>query len=243
VADVAAWLERTRLGVLLPTASDPVVRSITRFATSATGLEVGLLEPVDADVIRRVHDRRDSDGGRPAIRLSAAVRDIADLRSLVEVVDDVILPAWRIPDLETAADEARAEAAEAGRDPASLGVAALLPVSIGRTSAEASARADRDPLFARLGHPSEIGIFGTLEDCQDRVIALAHAGVTDLRCILPGSPDVPDVIAQLTAMTLGTTDVLVPGSLRSPAPPPPVGWGGRPDVPPKPGVSGGSRRR
>ena len=28
-------------------------------------------------------------------------------------------------------------------------------------------------------------------------------------------------------MTIGTTDVLVPGALRSPAPPPPEGWGGR----------------
>jgi hypothetical protein len=82
-----------------------------------------------------------------------------------------------------------------------------------------------------------------LEDCQDRVIALAHAGITDLRCLLPSTPDILDVIAQLTAITVGTTDVLIPGSLRSPAPPPPAGWGGRPDVPPKRPVSAGSRRR
>lgn len=100
-----------------------------------------------------------------------------------------------------------------------------------------------DPDFIRFGHPAEIGIFGTLEECQDRVIALAHAGITDLRCVVPATPDVHDVIAQLTSMTIGTVDVLVPGSLRSPAPPPPEGWGGRPDRPLAPRVSAGSRRR
>jgi alkanesulfonate monooxygenase SsuD/methylene tetrahydromethanopterin reductase-like flavin-dependent oxidoreductase (luciferase family) len=162
---------------------------------------------------------------------------------LLEIVDDVVLPAWEFPDLETAADEARAEAAESGRDPDSLGVAAIVPVSIGRTGAEAAVRADADPAFETTGSPRDIGIFGTLEECQDRVIALAHAGISDLRCVLPVAPDVHDVIAQLTAVAIGTTDVLVPGSLRSPAPPPPEGWGGRPEQPPRPGVSGGSRRR
>ena len=167
----------------------------------------------------------------------------SQLVSLLGVADDIVLSAWHTPDLETAADEARAAAMDADRDPASLGVAALVPVSVGRTDAEAAARAQMDPDFARFGHPAEIGIFGTLEECQDRVIALAHAGITDLRCVLPATPDVHDVIAQLTAMTIGTVDVLVPGSLRSPAPPPPDGWGGRPDRPPSPQVSAGSRRR
>jgi hypothetical protein len=176
-------------------------------------------------------------------RLSALIRAPGDLAPLLAFADDVVLSAWHTPDLETAADEARAEAVEAGRDPASLGVAALLPVSVGRTVAEAAARADMDADFARFGHPADIGIFGTLEECQDRVIALAHAGITDLRCVLPATPDIHDVIAQLTAITLGTTDVLVPGSLRSPSPPPPEGWGGRPDRPPTPRVSSGSRRR
>ena len=176
-------------------------------------------------------------------RLSVLVRSGAELGPLLAVVDDVVLSAWHHADLETAADEARAAAVEAGRDPASLGVAALLPVSVGRTDAEASARAEMDPDFARFGHPAEIGIFGTLEECQDRVIALAHAGITDLRCVVPATPDVHDVIAQLTSMTIGTVDVLVPGSLRSPAPPPPEGWGGRPDRPLAPRVSAGSRRR
>jgi alkanesulfonate monooxygenase SsuD/methylene tetrahydromethanopterin reductase-like flavin-dependent oxidoreductase (luciferase family) len=176
-------------------------------------------------------------------RLSAALDRLEHLADLLPLVDDVVLSGWEYPDLEAAVDEVRAECAETGRDPASLGVAALIPVSIGRTDAEAAARMQMDPSFARFGHPAETGIFGTLEGCQDRVIALAHSGVTDLRCVLPATPDVHDVIAQLTAMAVGTTEVLRPGSLRSPAPPPPDGWGGRPDQPPAQRVSDGSRRR
>ena len=58
---------------------------------------------------------------------------------------------------------------------------------------------------------------------------LAHltAGVTDLRCIVPNTADVHDVIAQLTAMVVGTVSVLTPSSARSRAPDPPEGWGGR----------------
>src|SRR5258705_2125965 len=181
--------------------------------------------------------------GGVAIRLSAVARSSDDVGPLLGTVDDVVLSAWNWPALESAADAWRAAAAALGRDPATLGVAALLPVSVGWTVAEASARAEMDPTFARFGHPSDIGIFGTLEECQDRVIALAHAGITDLRCVLPATPDVHDVIAQLTAITIGTTDVLVPGSLRSPSPPPPDGWGGRPHRAPMPQTSSGSRRR
>lgn len=205
-------------------------------------LEVCLLDGGhDGQGARSVRDALSAAG--VGARLSVVPRSAREVGPLLGVVDDIVLSAWHTPDLETAADEARAAAMDAGRDPASLGVAALVPVSVGRTDAEAAARAEMDPDFARFGHPAEIGIFGTLEECQDRVIALAHAGITDLRCVLPATPDVHDVIAQLTAMTIGTVDVLVPGSLRSPAPPPPEGWGGRPDRPPMPRVSSGSRRR
>jgi hypothetical protein len=190
---------------------------------------------------RGVRDRLSAIGA--GVRLSSFASTSAQLAAAIDVVDDIVLSAWQTPDLETAADEARAAAVDAGRDPMSLGVAALVPVSVGRTDAEAAARAEMDPAFTRFGHPAEIGIFGTLEECQDRVIALAHAGITDLRCVLPATPDVHDVIAQLTAMTIGTVEVLLPGSLRSPAPPPPDGWGGRPDRPPSQRVSDGSRRR
>ena len=146
---------------------------------------------------------------------------------LAGVADDVLVVA---ADVDRAAEQARTlrEAfALAGRDPASLGVAVRLPVSIGRTVAEATARWDAEPAFAALGPPDRAGVFGTLEQCHERVIALAHAGVTDLRCVLPNAPDVHDVIAQATAMTVGTVAKLVPGAPRSEPPPPPEGWGGR----------------
>ena len=102
-----------------------------------------------------------------------------------------------------------------------------VPVSIGRTSAEARARASDEPLFREIGHPAAFGIFGTLEQCQARAIELAHLGVTDLRCILPNTPDVHDAIAQLTAIVVGTLGVLTPNAPRSKGPDPPRGWGGR----------------
>ena len=231
-AALAPALSRARLGAISGRDAGllPGVHEVTVDAGDAS-----------AAVVQRL--RGEAAGRTSPVRVAAVAESPASFGALIPIVDDVVLPAWHFPDLETAADEVRAEAQEAGRDPASLGVAALIPVSIGRTGTEAEARADRDPLFARLGHPREIGVFGTLEECQDRVIALAHAGISDLRCILPAVPDVHDVIAQLTAVTIGTTDVLTPGSLRSPAPPPPDGWGGRPEQPPRQQVSGGSRRR
>jgi hypothetical protein len=105
--------------------------------------------------------------------------------------------------------------------------ARTVAVSIGRTEAEAAARADANPAFADTGDPREGGLFGTLEQCQDRVIALAHQGVVDVRCVLPDAPDVHDVIAQLTAVAIGSLVTHRPDAARSAAPPPPP-WS-RPD--------------
>jgi alkanesulfonate monooxygenase SsuD/methylene tetrahydromethanopterin reductase-like flavin-dependent oxidoreductase (luciferase family) len=170
--------------------------------------------------------------GRPRPTLAVAVGDPGRLGRerltwLATVADDVLVAA---ADVEAVAERARTlrEAlAAAGRDPASLGMAVRLPLSIGRTVAEAAARWDAEPAFATLGPPARAGVFGTLEQCHERVIALAHAGVTDLRCVLPGAPDIHDVIAQATAMTVGTVATLAPGAPRSEPPPPPAGWGGR----------------
>ena len=106
--------------------------------------------------------------------------------------------------------------------------ARTVTVSIGRTEAEASARADLDPSMAGTNHPSEGGLYGTLEDCQVRVAALAAQGVTDLRCVLPRTPDVHDVVAQLTAVAVGNLTTHGPGTTRSADPPPPL-WARRPD--------------
>lgn len=261
VQGLRTGLARIALGVLVPPSS---VAETLRALVGRAGvdrpshrpnrrIEVGIVDDGRpsgaADTLRTATSIAAREGlGAPTDlglrpRLSAAVTDTDSIRPLLAVVDDIILPGWRFDDLESAADEARAQAAESARDAATLGVAALLPISIGRTQAEAAARAQMDDGFAAFGDPELVGILGALEECQDRVIALAHAGVSDLRCLLPATGDVHDVIAQLTAITMGTTDVLRPGSLRSPAPPPPDGWGGRPDRPTEPRVSGGSRRR
>jgi alkanesulfonate monooxygenase SsuD/methylene tetrahydromethanopterin reductase-like flavin-dependent oxidoreductase (luciferase family) len=165
----------------------------------------------------------------PAVPPTLAVEVAADELSpeVLAAVDDVLLPMGPPAATVAAAVAVRRAAAAAGRGRETLGVAARLPVSVGRTVAEAQARWDAEPGFAALGPPAETGLFGTLEQCHDRVIELAQAGVTELRCLLPNAIDVPDVIAQLTAMTIGSADKLVPGAPRTRVPEPPSGWGGR----------------
>jgi hypothetical protein len=107
------------------------------------------------------------------------------------------------------------------------GLAVLLAVSVGRTDAEARARLHRDPWLAGLDGSGSV-LVGTLEACQDAVLNLAHAGVTDLRLRPAVTPDLPDVLAQLSALGRGPLDRLRPGLPRSPAPPAPADWGGRP---------------
>jgi hypothetical protein len=95
------------------------------------------------------------------------------------------------------------------------------PVSVGRTSAEAHARADLDPEFPDAGVVREIGLFGTLDDCQRRLAQWVAAGITDLRAIVPDTPDVADVLAQLTAVVIGDPATHRPDVPATPPPPPP----------------------
>jgi hypothetical protein len=131
----------------------------------------------------------------------------------------VFVPCAPGRDLAGAVSEA---AAAAGERP----VLAEVTVSVGRTAAEARARADADELFALAGHPAQQGLFGTLEECQATAARLAHAGVAELVCYLPLASDLPDVLAQLRSIAIGA-GVLRPGEPPSAAPPPPAGWGGR----------------
>jgi hypothetical protein len=87
-------------------------------------------------------------------------------------------------------------------------------VSVGRTAAEGQARALLDTDFAG-------DVVGRLEDGQAAVAALAHTGVTDLRCRLPAAPDVADLVAQLTAMVVGSAATHHPDAPRTPDPEPP----------------------
>jgi hypothetical protein len=125
------------------------------------------------------------------------------------------------PDRDLLASVAAAARAGRGRP-----VLAEVAVSVGRTSAEAQARAAAEGLFQLVGQPAQQGLFGTLEECQAAAGALRHAGATELICTLPLASDLPDVLAQLTAIAIGAA-VLVPGDPPSQSPPPPPGWGGR----------------
>jgi hypothetical protein len=125
------------------------------------------------------------------------------------------------PGRDLGGEVSEAAAAAGGRP-----VLAEVTVSVGRTAAEARARADADELFTLAGHPAQQGLFGTLEECQATAARLAHAGAAELVCYLPLASDLPDVLAQLRSIAIGA-GVLRPGEPPSAAPPPPAGWGGR----------------
>jgi len=240
LAALAPATTRVRLGAMLLAGRRPAPLLAEMAATLATlagdRVEVSLLGQAQAPV-RPYADALLAELGRPG-RPTVAVEvgdpeklDREGLDWLVGVADDLLVTAADVDRVAETARELRAACALAGREPESLGVAVRLPVSVGRTVTEARARWDAEPAFAELGPPEQAGVYGTLEQCHQRVIAFAHAGVTDLRCVLPNAADVHDVIAQVTAMTVGTVDKLAPGAPRSPAPPPPEGWGGRPRFP------------
>ena len=101
--------------------------------------------------------------------------------------------------------EVRAELDAAGETRPLL---VAVPISIGRTLSEAIARADLEPRFAER-HPREVGIFGTFEQAQDQVLALARAGADGLVLDVPLSHDVSDVLAQIRALVVGATPELI----------------------------------
>ena len=180
-------------------------------------------------------------GGRPAgprIALAGSPPAVARLPGLIRrrpgmAVPWLALPAGAeagpaaavfvpcAPGRDLAGEVSAAASAAAGRP-----VLAEVTVSVGRTAAEARARADADELFTLAGHPAEQGLFGTLEECQAAAAGLAQAGATELVCYLPLAADLPDVLAQLRSIAVGA-GVLRPGEPPSAPPPPPDGWGGR----------------
>jgi alkanesulfonate monooxygenase SsuD/methylene tetrahydromethanopterin reductase-like flavin-dependent oxidoreductase (luciferase family) len=236
---VAPVVGRARVGLMLtpaPGSADDVARMTGTLQEELAGrLEIGLrlgrLGPVALEGYIAALRRRWSESERPAPPVSLQAALGPSLAPAVRAADDAVLVPGTLEEVEALAQEARAACAASGRDPATLGLAVELPVSIGRTTAEAWARWESDEALAGLGPPAEVAIFGTLEQGHEQVIRLAHAGITDLRCILPEAVDVHDVIAQLTALSIGTVDVLAPGRPRSRAPEPPKGWGGRPRFP------------
>lgn len=83
-----------------------------------------------------------------------------------------------------------------------------VPISIGRTLNEAMARADREPRFVGEDHPEVSGIFGTFEQAQEQVLALARAGAEVLLVTAPHELDIADVLAQIKALVVGATPAL-----------------------------------
>jgi alkanesulfonate monooxygenase SsuD/methylene tetrahydromethanopterin reductase-like flavin-dependent oxidoreductase (luciferase family) len=254
LAALAPATARVRLGAMLLAARRPapLLAAMAGTLAALTGgrVEVSVLGVPDAwlrsyiDEFREALEQPEGSGepqggapvGRDGLTVGVGVGDPERLDPeqvawLAAVADDLLLTAADVERVAECARQVRAACELAGREPGTLGIAARLPVSVGRTVAEARARWDAEPAFAALGPPERAGVFGTLEQCHERVISLAHAGVTDLRCVLPNAADVHDVIAQVTAMSVGTVDKLAPGAPRSPAPPPPEGWGGRPRFP------------
>ena len=106
------------------------------------------------------------------------------------------------PDLVRAARAIR----DASNDQRPLIVA--VPVSVGRTLNEAIARADRDSRFVGDAHPRESGIFGTFEEAQEQVLALAQAGAEVLLVTVPEELDIADILAQVRALVVGATPAL-----------------------------------
>ncbi|HVC40713.1 MAG TPA: hypothetical protein VND54_01915 [Candidatus Saccharimonadales bacterium] len=111
------------------------------------------------------------------------------------------------------------------RDSAGSGIVCL-PASPGRTVAEACARLAND-LGLRAEAEAAPALVGTLEDCQRSVAELYAAGMRELRLRLPATPDIPDVIAQMSALRGEALSGLRAGMPRSPAPAAPEDWGGR----------------
>jgi hypothetical protein len=142
--------------------------------------------------------------------------------------DGVVIPIWAFgPTIRVPPLPARRAARPAAPSTAPLPVAVELAASIGRTMAEAMARLDADRRLRDQRDPRRGGLLGTLEQCQARVAELARAGVAEVRCWLPDTPDVHDVIAQLSAVAVGALAPTEQGRHAQPPSPPP-GWGGRP---------------
>ena len=169
--------------------------------------------------------------GFSAIHMSPTA-DTAQLERLV----DAAAPALVVIDLPEKAsgivpvnDPAAVAQARAEMDASDVSrpILVAVPISIGRTTSEAEARADMEPRFAGDRHPREVGIFGTFQQAQEQVLALARAGADGLVLDVPFSSDVADVLAQIRALVVGATpELLDRPTVRDVPPPRTVFYGG-----------------
>jgi alkanesulfonate monooxygenase SsuD/methylene tetrahydromethanopterin reductase-like flavin-dependent oxidoreductase (luciferase family) len=216
----AGWYEKEHvgLGLAFPDAAARI-EEMGRFAHVLTTLAKGESLNQGGPALGVSSPQRDG----PTLTLEA--RGPRQLAIAIGMADNILLPTRPMAEIEAMVERARSVATEEDRDPDSLGFAVQLPVSVGRTNAESDVRVEIDDMLAQMDTRA-LGIHGDLERCQDIMIELAHLGIGEVRCVLPNTADIDDVIAQLTATTVGTKDVLTPGAARSEAPAPPPGWGG-----------------
>ncbi len=216
----AGWYEKEHVGLGLPFPDASTrIEQMGGFARILTTLARG--EPLTEGGTTLGVSSPQPDG--PSLTLEARGR--RQMAIAIGIADNILLPTRPMSEIAAMIETARSAAAEGNRDPDSLGFAVQLPVSVGRTNAESDVRVEIDDMLAQMDTKA-IGIHGDLERCQDIMIELAHLGIGEVRCVLPNTADIDDVIAQLTATTVGTKDILRPGAARSEAPAPPPGWGG-----------------
>ena len=150
----------------------------------------------------------------------------ADDVSAPGILAQSAIPVLSLPTLDATLRSATVVSALVGAGPPPR-LAALVAISPGRTSAEAHARVRLDPDFAHTATVT-CTIVGTLDDCQQAVVALFAAGVTDVRMSIPATPDFADMLAQLATLRGDVLARVRPGAPRSDSPAPPRDWGGRP---------------
>lgn len=152
--------------------------------------------------------------GFSAIHLSSAdlpqhlVERLVEAAASALVVVDLPHQTDGIVHVNDPAAVARARA-EMDESDATRPLLVAVPISVGRTLTEALARADLETRFAGDRHPRDVGIFGTFEQAQEQVLALARAGADGLIVDVPLVRDIADVLAQIRALVVGATPELV----------------------------------
>ena len=192
----------------------------------AAGMRIGwILEQGEVSALAPISDVWIRDG--PPMSVVDAVAGVAPHHVSVDAPDAgaaaVIRSAGAMPVFGPAPLHALVELLRNATGPSAV----CLPASPGRTLAEAHARLSSDPGLRAEAEAAPC-LVGTLEDCQQTVAALYAAGMRELRLRLPATPDIPDVIAQMSTLRGEALRGLDAGSPRSPAPAAPTSWGGRP---------------
>jgi len=178
-------------------------------------LDLALMLPADAEAAdRELQARLAGRLGYLAVHVPAELAVEGDaLDRLIAAADPAMVitdDGAATPGVVRRNDPALVRAARAELDRAGDGhpLIVAVPISIGRTFNEAVARADRDPRFVGDAHPRESGIFGTFEQAQEQVLALARAGAEVLLVSVPQELDVADILAQVRALVVGATPAL-----------------------------------